>query len=45
MEKIYLALVQKGIKSIDDVPPHLKKQVEQLLAALTANPLGPHEGR
>lgn len=31
MDKIYAALIRKGKKTIDDVPPKLREQVEKLL--------------
>ena len=31
MAKIYVALVQKGIKTIDDVPAQLRDEVKKLL--------------
>lgn len=31
MAKIYADLIRKGLKTIDDVPPKLKKAVEKLL--------------
>lgn len=31
MAKIYANLIRKGLKTIDDVPPKLKKAVEKLL--------------
>ena len=31
MAKIYVALIQKGIKTIDDVPEPLREKVQQLL--------------
>lgn len=33
MAKIYYELIKKGIKSIDDVPPELKDEVQALLDA------------
>jgi hypothetical protein len=32
MAKIYVALIRKGVKTIEDVPTALRAQVEQLLA-------------
>lgn len=32
MVKIYVALIQKGLKSIDDVPAGLRKEVIKALA-------------
>lgn len=32
MAKIYAALIQKGLKTIDDVPEQLRAEVEALLA-------------
>lgn len=31
MAKIYVALIQKGLKTIDDVPTRLREEVEKLL--------------
>lgn len=31
MAKIYATLIRKGIKTIDDVPAHLKDAVKQIL--------------
>ena len=31
MAKIYVALIRKGIKTIDDVPERLREEVEKLL--------------
>lgn len=31
MAKVYADLIRKGLKTIDDVPPKLKKAVEKLL--------------
>ena len=31
MAKIYVALIRKGIKPIDDVPERLREEVEKLL--------------
>lgn len=31
MAKIYVALIQKGLKTIDDVPSQLRAEVEKLL--------------
>lgn len=31
MAKIYANLIKKGLKTIDDVPVHLREQVEALL--------------
>ena len=31
MAKIYVALIQKGLKTIDDVPTQLRAEVEKLL--------------
>lgn len=31
MAKIYANLIKKGLKTIDDVPAHLREQVEALL--------------
>lgn len=36
MAKIYASLIQKGAKSIDDVPEKLKKEVQAILDAETA---------
>lgn len=32
MVKIYLALILKGLKTIDDVPEKLREEVRELLA-------------
>lgn len=32
MAKIYVDLIQKGLKSIEDVPLRWKEQVEELMA-------------
>lgn len=31
MAKIYMRLIQKGLKTIDDVPAKYKKEVQKLL--------------
>ena len=31
MAKIYVALIRKGLKTIDDVPERLREEVEKLL--------------
>ena len=31
MDKIYVALIRKGLKTIDDVPEQLREEVEKLL--------------
>lgn len=31
MAKIYVALIQKGLKTIDDVPTQLREEVKKLL--------------
>lgn len=33
MEKIYAALIKKGLKSIDDVPQNLRDKVQSILDA------------
>lgn len=33
MIQIYVSLIEKGAKSIDDVPEKIKKEVEAILAA------------
>lgn len=33
MAKIYVSLIKKGLKTIDDVPASLKKAVQELLTA------------
>lgn len=33
MAKVYVALIQKGLKTLEDVPLKLRKQVEALLEA------------
>ena len=32
MAKVYADLIKKGLKTIDDVPAHLREEVEALLA-------------
>ena len=32
MTKIYVALIRKGIKTIEDVPEHLREEVLAILA-------------
>ncbi len=32
MAKVYASLVRKGVKSIEEVPKQLKKQVQAILA-------------
>ena len=32
MAKIYAALIRKGLKTIDDVPEHLREEVLAILA-------------
>ena len=32
MANVYASLIQKGIKTIDEVPKQLKKQVQAILA-------------
>jgi hypothetical protein len=32
MAKIYASLIQKGLRTIEDIPETLREQVEQLLA-------------
>ena len=34
MEKIYVELIRKGLKTIDDVPIKIKDQVKQMLSDL-----------
>jgi len=34
MAKIYAALIKKGIKTIEDVPEHLREEVLAILAEL-----------
>lgn len=34
MAKVYAALIRKGLKTIDQVPALLRKQVEEILADL-----------
>ena len=36
MAKIYVALIRKGIKTIDDVPERLREEVKKLLARAAA---------
>ena len=31
MAKIYVALIRKGLKTLDDVPPQLRDEVRKLL--------------
>lgn len=31
MAKIYVALIRKGLKTLDDVPSHLRDEVKKLL--------------
>ena len=31
MAQVYADLIRKGLKTLDDVPDHLKEQVKQLL--------------
>lgn len=31
MAKIYVALIRKGLKTINDVPEHLREEVKKLL--------------
>ena len=31
MAKVYVALIRKGLKTIDDVPEQLREEVEKLL--------------
>jgi len=31
MAKIYAALIKKGIKTIEDVPEHLREEVQRIL--------------
>lgn len=35
--KIYVNLIKRGVKSIDDVPEKLQKEVQAILAAETAD--------
>lgn len=35
MAKIYAALIKKGVKSIEDVPEHIRAEVEALLTEAT----------
>lgn len=32
MAKIYAALIRKGLKTLEDVPEHLREEVEAILA-------------
>jgi len=34
MAKIYAALIRKGVKTIEDVPEHLREEVLAILAEL-----------
>ena len=36
MAKVYADLIRKGVKTIDDVPAHLRADVEALLAEVDA---------
>lgn len=36
MAKVYADLIRKGVKTIDDVPAHLRADVEALLAEVYA---------
>lgn len=36
MAKIYVRLIQKGLRTLEDVPPMLREQVEALLAEVQA---------
>lgn len=31
MAKIYAALIRKGLRTIDDVPPELREEVQRIL--------------
>ncbi|WP_263864574.1 CD1375 family protein [Enterococcus faecalis] len=37
MIKIYVALIEKGVKTIDEVPKTLQKQVQAILDERAAN--------
>lgn len=37
MAKVYVSLIMKGAKSIDDVPEKLKKEVQAILDAEAAD--------
>lgn len=37
MAKVYVSLILKGLKTIDDVPSKLKKEVERLLKEVLSN--------
>ena len=37
MAKIYAALIRKGIKTLDEVPAHLRSTVKALLAEVEAD--------
>lgn len=37
MITLYVSLIKKGAKSIDDVPEKIKKEVQAILDAETAN--------
>lgn len=39
MAKVYADLIRKGVKTINDVPSALKKQVKQILKDLGASEL------
>lgn len=32
MAKVYASLIKKGLKTIDDVPEHIRAEVEAILA-------------
>ena len=36
MDKVYAALIKKGLKTIDDVPEKLRAEVERILEDMSA---------
>ena len=36
MAKIYVSLIEKGLRTIDDVPDNLKAEVKKLLKTLSS---------
>lgn len=36
MDKVYAALIKKGLKTIDDVPEKLRAEVERILEEMSA---------
>ncbi|MGM0174083.1 CD1375 family protein [Enterococcus sp. DIV0800] len=37
MVKVYLNLIEKGVKTIDDVPEKIKEEVQAILSANSAD--------